>query len=43
MDFFGFADKLSIVKILLDKSPEVINAKNDRGETPLFLAALSKF
>lgn len=29
-----------MVKILLDKKPEMINAKNDDGKTPLFVAAL---
>lgn len=28
-----------MVKILLDKNPELVNVKNDDGNTPLHLAA----
>lgn len=27
-----------MVKILIDKKPDMINLKNERGETPLFIA-----
>lgn len=34
-----FADKLNIVRIIVNKNPEMVDRRNNRGETPLFIAA----
>lgn len=36
---FLFADKANIVKIFIEKKPDMIDVKNDKGKTPLSVAA----
>lgn len=36
---FLFADKENIVKIFIEKKPDMIDVKNDKGKTPLSVAA----
>lgn len=33
-----FAERENLVKMLIDSEPEMINVKNDKGETPLLMA-----
>lgn len=41
MFFFSFSDKVDIVKIFLEKKPELINLKDDEGYTPITYTAKS--